>query len=101
MTGFDALLLIPLIGIGIFYGLGEWWRRKLVGSRRQDTNWIVLIILLVGLVIFLYGTYSYLLSPPSIPDLTLFGYAAISFPIGLCISYLFVRKRKKYEDLSL
>jgi LexA-binding, inner membrane-associated putative hydrolase len=100
-SGFSWYSLIPLVGIGIFYGLGEWWRRRLIATHPEETNWKVLIILLVGLVVFFLGGYYFLYAPPAIPDLTIYGYGAISVVIGFVISYAFVKARKKYEDLSL
>ena len=65
---FNAFSLIPFAGIAIFYGSGEWWRRKIVATHPEETNWLVLAVLIVGLIIFFVGSYLYLLSPAPVPD---------------------------------
>jgi hypothetical protein len=99
LTGFEPLALISLVGISIFYGLGEWWRRKLISTKDKETNWVVLGILIIGLVTFFLGT-QYLVRPPSLPDLQLFALATVSMAVGLIAAYAFVRLRKS-DDLSL
>ena len=99
-TGFQPLSLLSLVGIAVFYGLGEYWRRRLIATKSRDTNYVVLTILFSGLVVFLAGCY-YLFSPPRVPDLTILGYALVSIVVGFAIGYLFVRLRQKYSDLSL
>ncbi len=101
LGGFREFSLVPLAGIAIFYGLGEWWRRKLVNEKvSEKIASVVLGFLVLGLVVFVIGATS-LYSPPQIPALGILGYAFASLLIGLGISYLFVRFRKKYPDLSL
>jgi hypothetical protein len=100
LSGLRLLSLIPLGGIAIFYALGEFWRRRLIATKAEDTNYVVLTILLAGLAIFIIGGY-YLFSPPSIPNLTLVSYSLVSAIIGFIASYAFVKARKKYVDLSL
>ena len=100
MSGFRPLSLVSFGGIAIFYGLGEWWRRKLIKTKSEETNWIVLGILIVGLVVFVAGGL-YLFSPPAVPNLTLAGLGVLSVFVGFVISYLFVRVRRKNEDWAL
>ena len=66
-----------------------------------ETKVPVLIVLGIGLCVFFMGAYLFLLAPQGIPDLPIFGYAVISAFIGFILSYVFVRARKKYTDLSL
>ena len=97
---FNPFTLIPFFGIAIFYALGEWWRRKLMKTH-PETKAPVLIVLGIGLFVFFIGSYFFLLAPQGIPNLPIYGYAAISGFIGFILSYVFVRMRKKYTDLSL
>jgi hypothetical protein len=99
LTGFEPVVLISLVGIAIFYGLGEWWRRKLINAKDKQPNWVVLGILVIGLVTFALGT-PYLIRPPALPDLRLFALAAASIVVGLLVAYVLVRL-KKSDDLSL
>lgn len=90
---------LSLLGIGTFYGLGEWYRRKLIQTKSEETNWLVLSILLAGLALFIGGGVS-LYQQPSLPSTILIGSALASVFIGFVASYLFVRARHQ-EDLSL
>ena len=92
--------LISLFGVFIFYGLGEWWRRKL-SKQYSATNlrWLVLAILIIGLAIFLIGSI-YLYRPAQIPtviigEVVIDGVIAGTF--GLVLAYLFVRFRDKHS----
>jgi membrane-bound metal-dependent hydrolase YbcI (DUF457 family) len=100
-SGFNASSLVPLAGIGIFYALGEGWRRKLVLKKSKETNWIVLILLVIGLIVFLIGGSLTLYAPPHISDPTIIMLGIVSAIGGFAVSFLFVKMRKKYEDLSL
>jgi hypothetical protein len=99
-SGFNAFSLVPFAGIAIFYGLGEWWRRKIVATHPEETNWLVLAVLIVGLIVFFVGSYLYLLSPAPVPDPVLLTSGIIAGFIGFTISYYFVKERKKYQELS-
>lgn len=99
LAGFNSLVMVSFIGISVFYGLGEWWRRKLIGSRTEETNWMVFGILVLGLIAFVAGG-AYFFQPPRLPDLRLFGLAVASLVVGLFMSYAFMKARKK-DDLSL
>lgn len=102
MATIKPLSLISLAGIAVFYGLGEEWRRKMANApatKKEDT--IVLAILLLGLAVFLVGGYYLFLPPRIIPNANFVLYALIPIAIGLPVSYVFVRQRKKYEDLAL
>jgi LexA-binding, inner membrane-associated putative hydrolase len=101
LAGLKLLVLLPLGGIAIFYGLGEYWRRKLLVDKTKDTNYFVLGVLIIGLAIFAVGGYYSLLSFPGIPNFTLAFYALVSTLVGFAIAYVFVRVRKKYADISL
>ncbi|MDE1852570.1 MAG: metal-dependent hydrolase [Thaumarchaeota archaeon] len=100
LSGYNPLVFISLAGIGIFYGLGEWWRRKLLGKSDEQTNHSVLGILFIGLVLFVIGA-AYLLQPPQVPDLRLAAVVGISTLVGLAAGYVLVKLRKSYNDLSL
>jgi hypothetical protein len=97
--GFSSYALISLIGVFIFYGLGEWWRRKL--SKRYSASrlkWLVLAILTIGLIIFLIGS-TYLYSPAQIPPIIIAAViinGLIAGTVGLALAYLFVRFRDKH-----
>ena len=99
-SNFRPLSLISLVGIAIFYMLGEWWRRKLINTKSKHTNWYVLGILIAGLVIFIVGGF-YLYSPPPVPNLNLVGFGTVSILVGFVMSYFFVRLRRKDGDWSL
>jgi membrane-bound metal-dependent hydrolase YbcI (DUF457 family) len=99
-SGFNSLTLIPLGGIAIFYVLGEWWRRKIVATHPDETNWLVLAVLIVGLIVFFVGGYLSLLSPVPLPATPISIYAILAGLIGFAISYFFVKERKKYQELS-
>jgi hypothetical protein len=99
-SGFQFRSLISLGGIAIFYGLGEFWRRRPAKSKSRNSNYFVLIVLALGLLLFVLGSY-YLFSFPSVPNLTLPAYAFVSLIVGFVASYFFVRLRKKYADLSM
>jgi hypothetical protein len=98
--GLSGYTLISLIGVFIFYGLGEWWRRKL--SKRYAAShlrWLVLTILIIGLVIFLVGSI-YLYSPAQIPTIIMVEVVkngVIAGTLGLIFAYLFVRFRDKHS----
>jgi hypothetical protein len=104
LTGFNAWLILSFAGIGIFYALGELYRRRLEQTQKQgitvDTNWVVLAVLLAGLAIFLFGGYEGRLLQLRLPDLTFAVYALVSLIAGLVASYL-VLKRAKNRDLSM
>jgi hypothetical protein len=104
LTGFNAWLILSLAGIGIFYALGEYYRRRLLQSKKLglpvETNWGVLAFLLAGIAIFLFGGYEGHLLQPRVPDLTFAAYALVSLIIGLAVSYLALRKSKT-RDLSM
>jgi hypothetical protein len=98
--GLSGYTLISLFGVFIFYGLGEWWRRKL--SKRYSAThlrWLVLAILIMGLVIFLLGS-TYLYSPAQISSIIIVEVvinSVIAGALGLILAYLFVRFRDKYS----
>jgi hypothetical protein len=98
-VGFSGYTLISLVGVFIFYGLGEWWRRKL--SKRYSASrlkWLVLAILIVGLVIFLIGSI-YLYSPAQIQPIIIVAViinGLIAGTVGLALAYIFVRFRDKH-----
>ncbi len=104
LSGFNNWLLLAIVGIGIFYALGEAYRKHLLTAKKLgitvDTNWFVLAVLLAGIAIFLFGGYEGHLLQPRLPNLTLIAYAFISIIIGLVISYLFLKKAKN-RDLSM
>jgi hypothetical protein len=97
-VGFSGSTLISLVGVFIFYGLGEWWRRKL--SKRYSASrlkGLVLAILIIGLVIFLIGS-TYLYSPAQIQPIIIVAVVInglIAGTLGLTLAYLFVRFRDK------
>jgi len=98
-VGFSGYTLISLVGVFMFYGLGEWWRRKL--SKRYSASnlkWLVLAILIIGLVIFLTGS-TYLYSPAQIQPIIIVAViinGLIAGTLGLTLAYLFVRFRDKH-----
>jgi hypothetical protein len=98
-VGFSGYILISLSGVFIFYGLGEWWRRKL--SKRYSAShlkWLVLAILIIGLVIFLIGS-TYLYSPAQIQPIIIVAVVInglIAGTLGLTLAYVFVRFRDKH-----
>jgi hypothetical protein len=98
-AGFSGYTLISLSGVFIFYGLGEWWRRKL--SKRYSAShlkWLVLAILIIGLVIFLIGS-TYLYSPAQIQPIIIVAViinGLIAGTLGLTLAYIFVRFRDKH-----
>jgi hypothetical protein len=104
LSGFNVWLILSIAGIGIFYSLGELYRKQLLKIKNQgisvDTNWYVLAVLLAGIGIFLFGGYEGHLLQPHLPDLTLAVYAFVSIIIGLVVSYLILRKVKN-KDLSM
>jgi hypothetical protein len=104
LTGFSAWLILSFAGIGIFYTLGEFYRKRLLQSKKLgitvDTNWYVLAVLLAGIIIFLFGGYEGRLLQPRLPDMTFAAYALISLIIGLAVSYLVLRQAKN-KDLSM
>jgi hypothetical protein len=98
-AGLSSYTLISLFGVFIFYGLGEWWRRKLSKKySASNVRWLVLTILIIGLVIFLLGSI-YLYSPVQIST-AIIGAVVINGVIagilGLMFAYLFVRFRDKH-----
>lgn len=99
-AGFSGYTLISLFGVFIFYGLGEWWRRKL--SKQYSAThlrWLVLAILTVGLVIFLLGS-TYLYKPAQISTIIISEVVingVIAGILGLIFAYLFVRLRDKHS----
>jgi len=104
LTGFNAWLILSIAGIGMFYALGEYYRRRLLQSKKLgltvETNWGVLAFLLGGIAIFLLGGYEGNLVQPQVPDLTFAAYALVSLVIGLAVSHLALRKSKT-RDLSM
>jgi len=104
LSSFNAWLLLSITGIGIFYALGEWYRKRLLNAKKQgisiETNWSVLAVLLAGIAIFLFGGYEGQLLQPRLPNLTFAAYALVSIVIGLVISYLVLRQAKN-RDLSM
>jgi hypothetical protein len=98
-AGFSGYTLISLIGVFIFYGLGEWWRKKL-RKRYSATHLrsLVLAILIIGLVVFLIGS-TYLYSPAQIPPTIIVAVVingVIAGTLGLMLAYVFVRFRDKH-----
>jgi hypothetical protein len=104
LTGFNAWLILSFAGIGVFYALGEYYRRRLLQSKKLgltvETNWGVLAFLMAGIAIFLFGGYEGHLLQPRVPDLTFAAYALVSLIIGLAVSYLALKKSKT-RDLSM
>ena len=105
LSGFNAWAILSFGGIAMFYGLGELYRRrslnlKKLGLEPEDTNWYVLVVLIAGIAIFIFGGLEGQLFQPRLPDLTLFAYALVSLIIGLVVSY-FVLKLSKNKDLSM
>jgi hypothetical protein len=115
MTGFRILSLTAILGIAIFYGLGEFYRRRLAtelyfrrmmksfGLEPIKTNWVVLLFLIVGLLIFGYSGFQggvFLLQPLSVPDFVTLSVGLASCLLGLIIAYLLVRVRKS-EDIAV
>jgi hypothetical protein len=90
--------VIPLGGMAIFYGLGEWLRRRIVATHPKDTNWTVLGVLIVGLTIFFVGGYFFLLLPTLVPGAALLMYGIVSALIGFAASYFFVKERKNTRN---
>jgi len=99
-SGFEIALFLPFLGIGVFYALGEFWRRKLVADPNRETNWYVLIILIAGIIIFLLGSVA--IFRPAIPynDGEITFVSMVSIAAGLIFSYLFNRYLKT-NDMSL
>ncbi len=97
--GLSGYTFISLFGVFIFYGLGEWWRRRL--RKRYSAShlrWLVLVILIIGLMIFLIGSI-YLYSPAQIPPIIIVAVVfngVIAGTIGLAFAYAFVRFRDKH-----
>ena len=104
LSGFNAWLILSIVGIGIFYALGEQYRKHLLQIKKQgisvETNWSVLAVLLAGIAIFLFGGYEGQLLKLHVPDLTFAAYAFVSIIIGLVISYLVLRAVKN-RDTSM
>ena len=104
LSGFNAWLILSIVGIGIFYVLGEQYRKHLLQAKKQgisvDTNWSVLTVLVAGIIIFLFGGLEGQLFKPHMPDLTFAAYALVSVIIGLVVSYLVLRAAKN-RDLSM
>jgi uncharacterized membrane protein YidH (DUF202 family) len=102
-TDFRILSIISIIGIAVFYGLGEWYRRKLINEKPETTNLLVLGILVVGLIVFFAGGFFggiFLLQPASIPSLDLIVTALASIIVGFVISYFLVKARRR-QDIAL
>jgi len=102
-SDFRILSIVSIIGIAVFYGLGEWYRRKLVNEKPETTNFLVLGILIVGLVVFFVGGFSggiFLLQTPSIPSPDLVVCALVSIIVGFVASYFLVKTRRR-QDLAL
>jgi hypothetical protein len=93
------------LGILIFYGVGEWYRRKVVTRLREirlsvmpdleplERNWFVLAGLLVGLSVFLYSGFSggvFLASSLTMPDLVPFLLHVGSILIGFFTAWVLV-----------
>ena len=96
MSNFDVRSLIPLVGIAIFYGLGEMWRRRIIDNEPQLNRYLVLSVLIIGLIVLVGGGYEYVFAFPGLPNLTLPAYGLISGVIGIILGYFFVRIRKNY-----
>jgi len=104
MEGFRLLSLVSIVGIGIFYGIGEWYRRRVVLRLRAmrtavnleplKTNWFVLGVLIVGVVVFVYSAFAggvFLLSPPLFPDVETLLICMSSLFVGLGLAWFLVR----------
>jgi urea transporter len=97
---FRALSMVTLGGIAIFYGLGEFYRRWLIKNNPEKTNWLVALVLVIGLAVFIIGGVFggvFLLLPLNIPSLSLVTYAIVSIFIGFIVSYLLLRVWKSRD----
>jgi hypothetical protein len=100
LEGFRKSAFVTFLGIGIFYALGEVYRRWLVNRKSKTTDRAVLLMLVGGLIIFLSGgVYSEIFQLPAlnIPSLDLIAYAVISMIIGFVVSYLVLRALKSRD----
>jgi drug/metabolite transporter (DMT)-like permease len=100
LEGFRKSAFVTFFGIGIFYALGEVYRRWLVNRKSKKTDNIVLVVLFGGLGVFLAGgIYSGIFQLPTmnIPNLDLIAYAVLSMIIGLIASYLLLRAWKSRD----
>jgi hypothetical protein len=98
--GFRKSAIVTFIGIGIFYALGEVYRRWLVNRKSKKTDRTVLLVLIGGLAVFLSGgVYSGIFQLPTlnIPGLDLIAYAVFSILIGFVVSYLLLRAWKSRD----
>ena len=132
-VGYNFWLLASFIGIAIFYGIGEVYRRKLIKDKQEAITQLspelgekekeeakerienktiremltpvsvtVLVILVAGLVVFVYsglrgGIFLFRLPSTSILTLCLFG--LFSLIIGFVLAYIWLIINKN-EDLS-
>ena len=100
LEGFRKSAFVTFAGIGIFYALGEIYRRWLVNRESKKTDRAVLLVLFGGLIVFLSGgVYSGIFQIPNanIPSLDLIAYAAASIVIGFIVSYLLLRVWKSRD----
>jgi hypothetical protein len=98
--GFRKSAMVTFIGIGIFYALGEAYRRWLVNRKSKKTDRIVLLVLIGGLFVFLSGgVYSGVFQLPTLnfSGLDLIAYAVFSMLIGFVVSYLLLRAWKSRD----
>lgn len=103
--GFQPLLLPSIAGIAVFYGLGEWYRRRIVKNlnlRKStpelweplETNWPVLVILLFGVLTFFYFGYAgglFLLRIPRLSNTTMLLVSLVSLVSGFIFSYILIK----------
>ena len=100
---FDPRILISALGIGVFYVLGEWWRKRPMEKQTvKSSRRVVLGVLILGLVIFVLGLY-FLFQPfvPSNYASTMVIYALFSSIVGLAAGYALVRVRQKKEEITI
>lgn len=101
MSHFHTGSFLPLIGIAVFYGLGELWRRRIIDNEHELNRYLVLTFLILGLIVLLIGGYLYVFAFPGFPNMILPSYVFVSAVVGFILGYLFVKLRSSYPDLSM
>jgi hypothetical protein len=94
---------VSALGIGIFYILGEWWRKRPVEKQTvTSSRRLVLGVLIAGLAIFILGLH--FLFHPFIPPsyiLMMISYALPSSIVGLVAGFILVKARQKSEEITV
>ena len=103
LSGFANGVFISAGGIGTFYTLGEWWRKRPIEKQNAGrVRWYVLAILLAGLAVFAYGMeFLFLPVPLSNYAYSTMLYALVSSVIGLAAGYALVKVRQKEQEITI